>query len=366
MASLIHLLDLPARLTRTDSGRSRRPRRTVAVPAAVAAVGLAVTVLATPAGADPTPTPSTSSSTTATPTLASVTAELTDLARQNEALTEKFNAATIDLTAKQKAATAAAAASTRAQAAYQTSLREYGATIVVQYQTGRLSRTGALLTSTNTQSYLDTMSDLATVSRHNSEVVDALTATKAHAAAAQAASAEAVTAATQVRDALAAQKKTIETRTAKYKSLLTSLTPVQQVTYRNRDSAPAAAAPATLSVHAGSAAAQIAIDFALAQRGKPYVYATSGPNSYDCSGLTAAAYAAAGVSLPHQSAEQYNYGTHVPLSEMQPGDLVFFYSPISHVAIYLGNGLIVHAPTSGDVVKVSPLFAGAVGATRLT
>lgn len=342
---------------------SRRHRRFVVVPAAVLTVGLAVSALATPASADPTPSPSTS---TAAPTIASVTVQLTDLARQNEALTEKFNAATIDLAAKQKTAKAAQAAAATAQAAFKNALKQYGSTIVEQYQNGQLSRAGALLTSTSTQNYLDTVSDLATVSANNNAVVDKLSATKLKATDAQTASAKAVTTATGVRDALAAQQKTIETQTAKYKTLLTSLTPVQQVAYTSRDTVPAASAPTSLSVHAGSAAAQIAIDFALAQQGKPYVYATSGPNSYDCSGLTAAAWAAAGVKLPHQSSAQYGYGTHVSLSEMQPGDLVFFYSPISHVAIYLGNGMIVHAPTSGDVVKVSPMFGGAVGATRLT
>lgn len=330
-----------------------------------------MTALAIPASADPTPSPTTS----AAPTLASVTAQLTDLARQNEALAEKFNAATIDLTAKQKTAATAKAAAAKAQTDFDAALKRYGSTIVEQYQNGQLSKAGALLTSSSSQNYLDTISDLATVSKHNNAVVDELTSTKQVAATAQAASAKAVTTATGVRDALAAQQKTIESQTAKYKALLTSLTPVQQVAYTSSDNAPAAATgaaagtpatSATLSVHAGSAAAQTAIDFALAQQGKPYRYATSGPDSYDCSGLTAAAYAAAGVQLPHQSSAQYGYGTHVSLSEMQPGDLVFFYSPISHVAIYLGNGMIVHAPTSGDVVKVSPMFGGAVGATRLT
>jgi len=80
------------------------------------------------------------------------------------------------------------------------------------------------------------------------------------------------------------------------------------------------------------------------------------------------AWAAAGVSLPHQSAEQYGVGQHVSESELQPGDLVFYYSPIHHVAIYVGNGLVVHAPTEGDVVKYAPVNeAGPYsGATRVT
>ena len=116
-------------------------------------------------------------------------------------------------------------------------------------------------------------------------------------------------------------------------------------------------------VVASSDAAQIAIDTAMAQRGKPYVWAASGPGSFDCSGLTAYAYKAAGISLPHSSALQSRMGQAVSRAALQPGDLVFFYSPVSHVGIYIGNGQMVHAPTSGDVVKVASIdvmghFAG--------
>ena len=106
-------------------------------------------------------------------------------------------------------------------------------------------------------------------------------------------------------------------------------------------------------VVASSDAAQVAIDTAMAQRGKPYVWAASGPGSFDCSGLTAYAYRAAGISLPHSSALQSHMGKAVSRADLQPGDLVFFYSPVSHVGIYIGNGQMVHAPTSGDVVKVA-------------
>ena len=109
-----------------------------------------------------------------------------------------------------------------------------------------------------------------------------------------------------------------------------------------------AAAPAA----APTRAAQIAIDTALAQRGKPYVWAAAGPSSYDCSGLTQFAYRAAGISLPHSSRMQSGIGTPVARANLRPGDLVFFYSPVGHVGIYIGNGQMVHAPTSGDVVKV--------------
>jgi cell wall-associated NlpC family hydrolase len=120
------------------------------------------------------------------------------------------------------------------------------------------------------------------------------------------------------------------------------------------------AAPAA----APTAAAQVAVDTALAQLGDPYVWGGAGPNAFDCSGLTQYAYGAAGVYLPHSSRMQAGIGTPVAYSDLQPGDLVFFYSPVSHVGMYIGNGQIVHAPTSGSVVQVVPLaympnFAGA-------
>jgi cell wall-associated NlpC family hydrolase len=95
----------------------------------------------------------------------------------------------------------------------------------------------------------------------------------------------------------------------------------------------------------------------MAQRGKPYVWAASGPGSFDCSGLVQYAYAAAGISLPHSSSAQASMGQSVSRADLQPGDLVAFYSPVSHIGIYIGNGMMVHAPTSGDVVKVASIDA---------
>ncbi len=106
---------------------------------------------------------------------------------------------------------------------------------------------------------------------------------------------------------------------------------------------------------APSSAAAIAVRYALAQLGKPYVYATSGPKTFDCSGLTAAAWRAAGKSIPHQSRLQSHLGHRVSKSQLEPGDLVFYYSPIHHVAIYIGKGLVVSAPQTGDVVKIVPV-----------
>lgn len=119
-------------------------------------------------------------------------------------------------------------------------------------------------------------------------------------------------------------------------------------------------------VKAPGPAAQVAVDAALGRRGSPYVWGATGPNQFDCSGLTQWAYAQAGISIPRSSGTQATFGTPVARSQLQPGDLVFFYSPVSHVGIYIGNGNMVHAPTTGDVVKVSPLQNQYSGARRVT
>jgi cell wall-associated NlpC family hydrolase len=120
-------------------------------------------------------------------------------------------------------------------------------------------------------------------------------------------------------------------------------------------------------VGAPTAAAQIAVNTALAQLGDAYVWAGAGPNAFDCSGLTRFAYATAGVALPHSSGMQSRIGTPVRRADLQPGDLVFFHSPVSHVGMYIGNGQMVHAPTTGDVVRIANVDAvrGFTSARRL-
>jgi hypothetical protein len=112
-----------------------------------------------------------------------------------------------------------------------------------------------------------------------------------------------------------------------------------------------------------------AVAVALAQVGKPYAVGGVGPVSFDCSGLTLFAYAATGVALPRTAAQQFAAVAHVPLAAAQPGDLLFFYPGITHVGIFLGNGLMVDAPHMGDVVRVeafSPWFGPVMGVGRPT
>lgn len=99
-----------------------------------------------------------------------------------------------------------------------------------------------------------------------------------------------------------------------------------------------------------------ALAFARAQIGKPYVWGATGPGSYDCSGLTQAAWKAAGVTLPRVTYDQVNAGTTVPVSQALPGDLVFFYDDLSHVGLYIGNGMMIHAPKPGAYVREESIY----------
>lgn len=136
------------------------------------------------------------------------------------------------------------------------------------------------------------------------------------------------------------------------------------------DAARAPAANVTASLNpapapAPNAGAGAAVDAALSQVGKPYQWGAAGPSSYDCSGLTMWAWAHAGVALPHNSGMQYNATPRVARSDWEPGDLLFFGSPIHHVAMYIGNGQMVEAPYSGQQVRVvSASRSDNVGAGR--
>lgn len=139
----------------------------------------------------------------------------------------------------------------------------------------------------------------------------------------------------------------------------------------NQDQSPAASAGSTATSaptrqYSGNAA-QIAVRVAQDQLGKPYVWGAEGPGSFDCSGLTMYAYAAAGISLPHYTGAQWNSGRHISQSELQPGDLIFFHSDLHHMGMYIGGGQLIHAPHTGDVVRIASLsgwfqdnYAGAV------
>ncbi len=302
-----------------------------------------------------------------------------DAGRRLEVVSEQVNEAREVLALQE----AAAEAADRALADAQDQLRALDGQIRqvarTAYTSGDDSFAGLdlLMTSESADDFVSSLATLDHIAAHTTGVLADVgeAAAAAQQARADADAAEAAAAATLGE--LSAQEAQLQGDIADYRAQFDALTEAQRQAALAAqeaaaaeaaaaggavgESAPAAAAAPTTAPQAaaapapaggGSGAAQAAVQTALAQVGDPYVWGAGGPNAFDCSGLTQYAYAAAGISLPHSSRMQAQMGTAVSRSQLQPGDLIFYYSPVSHVSMYVGNGQMVHASTSGQPVKV--------------
>jgi cell wall-associated NlpC family hydrolase len=339
---------------------SRRPRLAGRLGAAVlltAAASLVLTCLPGTAGATP------GAAATQATTAAEATQLVADAQHHLEAVTERVNEAQVTLEQQRAAADAAGTAVTAAQAqlaALDGQMRQ----IARSAFTGEnLSRFNALMTSGSADEFLAQVTTLDAIAGHANEILAQVSAAATAAAEAKAAADTASAAARATLDDVTAQQADLQSQITDYKAQYDRLSAVQKVQVNAVHAGPVLTAPAV--VPAPTKAAQSAVDTALAQLGDPYVWGAAGPNAFDCSGLTQYAYAAAGVRLPHSSSVQATMGTAVPRSQLQPGDLVFFYSPVSHVGMYIGNGQMVHAATFGSPVQVTSVdMKGYVGARR--
>lgn len=352
----------------------RTSRRIRSVVTGLAALGAAALLIPSLASATPTQPGSPPNTTPVAPqSVATVQQQLGKLAFQNTMLVEQYDQAQVKVAADQKAADVARREAVSAAADFDTSRAQLSRTVATRYEGGAFSTTGALLSSPDGASYLDQLNTLGIMSAHIAQVVAHLNTAQKVSTAAQQRAASLLATATARRDALGKKKDAVQQQVDKYTTLLATLNSAQRAAFQRSITPPVAhadvaTAVAGLKAPGVSKLARIAVQFALAQVGKPYVFGAAGPDSYDCSGLTMAAWGAAGVALPHSAADQFNYGTHVSMSQLQPGDLVFMYQPIGHVEIYIGGGQLVSAPQSGENVSVIPLnnYAGEfTGATRL-
>lgn len=224
------------------------------------------------------------------------------------------------------------------------------------YMDGSLSSPEALLTSMNPQQILDESSILIELSSSNTNQMSEFLAAARQLTGAQQSARRTTEAIAALRDKLASQKKTLEKSISQQQALLAQLTPAQQ----------AAAGPGGGSGGTGggggsigghdplptSTQAEKAVQFAYDQLGCIYVFGGTGPcnRGFDCSGLTQAAWAYAGVSIPRTSYEQWDGLPHVPISALQPGDILVFLGA-GHVGIYVGGGMLIDAPHTGAVVE---------------
>ena len=289
---------------------------------------------------------------------------VTETGQKLSALDEQVHESTASADAQQAAADVAAAAVAEAQAqldALEPQLRAIAQTGMVGTTRGRLA---AFLTSGSADDLIQQMSTLHHLASHADAVVAQAAAARVAADQAQQDAVAAAAAATAAASDLEAQKAVLEDELAGYQADFARLSVTDQVRVQNVLSGPdVVAEPAPAPSEAAGTAVQIALD----QVGDMYGIGAGGPDSFDCSGLTSYAYAAAGVSLPHSSRAQSTMGTAVSRADLQPGDLVFFYSPVSHVGMYIGNGQMVHASVSGKPVSVTSVDKGGyVGARRVT
>jgi cell wall-associated NlpC family hydrolase len=301
------------------------------------------------------------------PTLDQVQRRVEHLDRQAEQASERFNTIREQLKTSRARLSAVQADFSRERAKVTRMQADIAALVVAGFQGRSLGTTASLVLSNDPDQFLRTLSTVESVADTQSRMFTRYLRLKQGLDAKRAQLRDEVDAIRAAKVDMAKQQATINKKTDAAKALLSSL----QAAQREKLAAQQESTSVAQSTNTGTAPhvpasgrAKIAVDFALAQLGDPYVYGAAGPDAWDCSGLTMGAWGAAGVYLPHSSSMQYSYGTPVAYSDLQPGDLVFFYSPISHVAIYIGGGQVVHAPHTGDVVRIAPMsempYAGAV------
>jgi cell wall-associated NlpC family hydrolase len=324
------------------------PRRPTAVRRVVLAVAGVIGILVSTVPAQAAPT-------TSAKAAEMVAARGHDL----EVITEKFNEARETLTAQRAAAETAIAAAQQATVDLAAAQEQVRGLARSAWTGSGLNGFEAMMTSDSADDFVDRMGTLQMVAGHQNGILGRAAEVSVAAAQAQAAAQQAVDQAQASFDAVAAQQADLEAQVADYQAQFEQLSAQEQqaaLSSSHGDRASRSTERGEIvggPIVANSQAAQVAVDTAMAQRGKPYVWAASGPGSFDCSGLMAYAFSAVGIDLPHSSAMQSGMGQSVSRDQLQPGDLVFFYSPVSHVGMYIGGGQMVHAPTSGDVVKVS-------------
>jgi len=236
--------------------------------------------------------------------------------------------------------------------------------VIRQYQGESLSAVGQVFVSEEPRAFLDQLATMTSYSDLQSQLFTSYSREAKALDLRRDATERRLSDIAEIEDRLEHEKSVVEEKLAEAKELLSRLEAEERERLEERQTVSRSApAPAVADVPA-SGRAGAAVQFALAQVGDAYVYGAAGPDAYDCSGLTMAAWAAAGVGLPHSSSAQYGSGPQVSASALQPGDLVFYYSPISHVGMYIGNGQIVHAANPSTGVQVTGLysmpFSGAV------
>ncbi|MFF1281946.1 NlpC/P60 family protein [Streptomyces sp. NPDC058299] len=345
----------------------RKPRQRSLSGTARTAATLALAGVATATGfdgtghAEPQPTPG------------QVKAEVDRLYREAETATEKYDGAKEKAEAAQKRIAGFQDQAARRQQRLSSARDALGSIAAAQYRDGGVDPAWQLALSSDPDRYLDGAA-FAERAGHRQAAVVSRVRDQLREIERLRGAARIELASLRARQAeLNRQKRTVTGKLDEARRLLAGLTPRQRAEVTGatggtgRRVSRSAAGPRE-PMRAGSspattARAAAAVAYAYGKLGSPYVWGATGPNAFDCSGLVQAAYRSAGVSLPRTTYAQIDAGRRVSRSELQPGDLVFFYSGISHVGIYVGGGQMIHAPNPSAPVRLAPVdqmpFAGA-------
>jgi cell wall-associated NlpC family hydrolase len=284
----------------------------------------------------------------ATPSVADLEAQINQEWNTLEPLVEQYNELHSQLQTNQAKAAALEAQIKPLQLQVDLVQTRVGALSASLYETGPLSKVSAMLEAGSPANLMDQLSTLDVLARRQTDTVQGAADLVAKYDSVKK-PLDALIAVEAQQDAdLSAKKTTIEAQMA-------SLQQLRQQAYGASGMSGGSIRPVACPFVLGTGKGAIAAKTACAQIGKPYVWAAAGPRTFDCSGLTLYAWAAAGVTLGHYTQWQWNEGTPVTRAQLQPGDLVFYFRDLHHMSIYVGGNWVVHAPTSGDVVRMTTL-----------
>ncbi|MEV7385782.1 MULTISPECIES: NlpC/P60 family protein [unclassified Streptomyces] len=304
-------------------------------------------------------------------TPAQVKAKVDQLYQEAETATQKYDGAKDKADAAQRQLKSLQDEAARKQEKLNSARDALGATAAAQYRDGGIDPAWQLALSSDPDRYLD---DAAFAERVGDRQAGAVMRVRGQLREIERLRGAAHVELTSLRSRQAElnrQKDTINGKLGEARRLLDRLSPQQQAAVTadavssraSRSGSDGRDILSPGSVAAPDSRAADAVSYAYSKLGSPYIWGATGPNAFDCSGLAQAAYRSAGVSIPRTTYAQINAGHRVSRSELQPGDLVFFYSGISHVGIYIGNGQMIHAPNPSAPVRIAPIdempFAGA-------
>jgi len=294
------------------------------------------------------------------PSISQVKAEVNSLQARVDKTGEQYDAAGQQLAAARAQLTLVSEQTASAQAKYNTAQNGLTAVAVAEYENSNQSSILGLLSSGDPSAVLSQASLVTQIAgTHAAEASQFLIAAQALSTA-RTQRQHTEDGVAQLTAQLAGQKSTLTKLLSSKQATLDSLTTAQQETVaaatvgatQTTDSAGSTQPGATPATYTGPTSSQAdkAIAFAYEQIGKPYQWGATGPGSYDCSGLVQAAWAAAGVAIPRTTYDDWDSLPHIPLSDLEPGDLIL-YEGEGHVAIYVGDGYIIDAPTTGSFVE---------------